>query len=221
MHIEKLQYIFDPLCGWCYASAPALDYLARNYGDRLELMPSGLFSGEGARQITAQWAAHAWTNDQRIASLTGQPFSEPYHQLLLSGARFDSAYMNRALTAFQHAGASAESDLFHILQHARYVNGLDTSRREIVAEISISWARKYGAEGGTDLAKRLEDDDELRRLTDNRTTRVQRLMSVKGIRGVPLLLVTAEGKEHVISGYELYGGMQSISTALKELKSIA
>jgi putative protein-disulfide isomerase len=49
-------------------------------------MPSGLFCDEGARHITAQWAEYAWTNDRRIASLTGQPFSESYHQLLNSGA---------------------------------------------------------------------------------------------------------------------------------------
>lgn len=49
MHFEKLQYLFDPLCGWCYASAPALSYLAQHHADQLELMPSGLFSDEGAR----------------------------------------------------------------------------------------------------------------------------------------------------------------------------
>ena len=219
--IDKLQYIFDPLCGWCYASAPALDYLARHYGDRLELMPSGLFSDEGARQITAQWAEHAWTNDQRIASLTGQRFSEAYHQLLLSGVHFDSTFMNRALTAFQHVGAAAEASLFHTLQHARYVDGRDTSRSDVVADICVAWAREYGAEGGTDLVKRLETDHELRHLTDQRTACVQHLMSEKGVRGVPLLLAIADGVEQVISGHTLYGGAQSIHAALAGLSTQA
>lgn len=220
MHIDKLQYIFDPLCGWCYASAPALDYLIRHYGDRVELMPSGLFSDEGARQITAQWAGHAWTNDQRIASLTGQSFSEDYHRLLLSGARFDSTYMNRALTAFQHAGAAAEAGLLHVLQHARYVDGRDTSRSEVVADISAAWARELGVRAGDDLAGRLETDGELRSLTDQRTAGVQRLMGEKNVRGVPLLLATADGAEHVISGHALYGGTQSICAALAELPAL-
>ncbi len=220
MHIDKLQYIFDPLCGWCYASAPALDYLSRHYGDRLELMPCGLFSGDGARQITALWAGHAWSNDQRIASLTGQPFSEAYHRLLLSGGSFDSTYMNRALTAFQHAGAAAEAGLLHALQHARYVDGQDTSRSDVVADISTTWAQEHGTDGGAELADRLEADDGLRSLSDLRTARVQRLMSEKGVRGVPLLLATADDAEHVISGHALYGGMQSISAALAELPSL-
>ena len=30
MNALKLYYFFDPLCGWCYASAPALAGLALN-----------------------------------------------------------------------------------------------------------------------------------------------------------------------------------------------
>lgn len=218
MHIDKLQYIFDPLCGWCYASAPALAYLARHHGDRLELMPGGLFSDEGARKITPQWAEHAWTNDRRISSLTGQLFSESYHQLLLSGGRFDSTYMNRALTAFQHAGAAAEAGLLHVLQHARYVEGRDTSRCDVVADISTAWAQEQGNDiGGDNLISRLEADDGLRKQTDQRTARVKQVMNKKGISGVPLLLATAGGKEHVISGHDLYGGDDSISAALAAL----
>jgi len=217
--IDRLQYIFDPLCGWCYASAPALQYLARHHGDRLELMPSGLFSGEGARQITAQWAEHAWANDQRITTLTGQPFSERYHQLLLSGARFDSVFMSRALTAFQHTGNVAEAGLLHALQHARYVQGRDTSRCDVVADISATWAKEYGAEGGMDdLASLLENDTVLKSQTEQRIAGVKKLMSERGMRGVPLLLATIYGNEHVISGHALYGGEDSISAALAALE---
>ncbi|MDW8845046.1 protein-disulfide isomerase [Erwinia sp. MMLR14_017] len=218
MHIDKLQYIFDPLCGWCYASAPALAHLAQHYGDRLELMPGGLFSDEGARQITAQWAELAWTNDQRIASLTGQPFSGHYHQLLLSGARFDSTYMNRALTAFRQIDAAAEAGLLHALQNARYVQGRDTSRSDVVADISAAWALEHHFDvGDDDLAGRLDTDGDLRSLTDQRIAGVKRLMGEKGVSGVPLLLATVDGTEYVISGYDLYGGAESVSVALAAL----
>src|SRR5271163_4890850 len=45
----KLDYFFDPLCGWCYASAPALEALAEAFPDALTMLPSGLFAGAGAR----------------------------------------------------------------------------------------------------------------------------------------------------------------------------
>lgn len=218
MHIDSLQYIFDPLCGWCYASAPALEYLALHHGEKLELMPSGLFSDNGSRQITPQWAEHAWTNDQRISSLTGQQFSKSYHRLLLSGAYFDSQFMNRALTAFRKIDSAAEAGLLHELQLARYVRGLDTSRSDIVAEIAIGYAGVHSLDLiGEDFTSQLDTDSELAHLTDQRIARVKQLMNLKGIRGVPLLLATINGTEHVISGRDLYTGTESITEALAKL----
>ncbi|GJA01198.1 DsbA family protein [Enterobacter cloacae] len=218
MRIDNLQYFFDPLCGWCYASSPALNYLAQHYIEKLTLMPCGLFCDEGARHITAQWAEYAWTNDRRIASLTGQPFSESYHQLLNSGARFDSTFMNRALTAFHEISPAAEAGLLRALQHARYVLGRDTAQSDVVEEIGIAWARENNVDlNPNDFAGRLDADNALRSLTDVRIADVKRLMNQKGFSGVPLLLVTVDSTEHIISGHDLYGGAKSIGEALAKL----
>ena len=218
MRFERLQYLFDPLCGWCYASAPALSYLAQHYPEKLELMPSGLFSDEGARDITAQWAEYAWSNDRRIASLTGQPFSERYHQLLLTSARFDSTFMNRALTMVRDITPSAETDLLHTLQHARYVEGQDTSRPDVVGEIVAAWAGKNNLVLKHErVTLALDTDKALRRMTDERIADVKRLMEQRDIQGVPVLLATINGTEHMISGHDLYGGAEKIRTTLSTL----
>lgn len=142
------------------------------------------FCDEGARHITAQWAEYAWTNDRRIASLTGQPFSESYHQLLNSGARFDSTFMNRALTAFHEISPAAEAGLLRALQHARYVLGRNTAQSDVVEEIGIAWARENNVDlNPNDFAGRLDADNALRSLTDDRIADVKRLMNQKGFRG--------------------------------------
>ncbi|OUS61410.1 hypothetical protein A9K82_03165 [Enterobacter kobei] len=46
---------------------------------------------------------------------------------------------------------------------------------------------------------------------------VKRLMNQKGFSGVPLLLVTVDSTEHIISGHDLYGGAKSIGEALAKL----
>ena len=69
----RVTYLFDPLCGWCYGAGPALERLGQLGDVTLELMPTGLFAGEGARMMDAQFAAYAWQNDERIARLTGSP----------------------------------------------------------------------------------------------------------------------------------------------------
>ncbi|ATO32710.1 hypothetical protein DZA65_01784 [Dickeya dianthicola] len=87
-----LHYVFDPLCGWCYGASPTVAALAYHPAFRLELSPSGLFADEGARSMNDEFAAYAWSNDQRIARLTGQPFSERYRQQVLGDRQqaFDS-----------------------------------------------------------------------------------------------------------------------------------
>ena len=87
----RVSYLFDPLCGWCYGAGPTLERLGQLDDVTLELMPTGLFAGEGARVMDAQFAAYAWQNDERIARLTGQPFSEIYRSRVLghTGGMFE------------------------------------------------------------------------------------------------------------------------------------
>ena len=73
-------YLFDPLCGWCYGASPAVQHLGSLKDVRLALAPTGLFSGRGARAMDANFAAFAWSNDERIEKLTGQPFTEASHE---------------------------------------------------------------------------------------------------------------------------------------------
>ncbi|NMD68616.1 MULTISPECIES: hypothetical protein [Enterobacter] len=46
---------------------------------------------------------------------------------------------------------------------------------------------------------------------------MKQLLNQRGPRGVPLLLVTINGNEHIISGHDLYGGAQGMRAALDAL----
>lgn len=135
---KTLLYIFDPLCGWCYAAAPALDALTNHPSVELVLLPSGLFTGRGARPQNRQWAEYAWANDQRIAALTGQVFSEVYRQQVLLGPHgsFDSGPMTRALTLARGLDRRLELPLLHHFQRQRYIDGRETSSARVAAAIT-------------------------------------------------------------------------------------
>jgi putative protein-disulfide isomerase len=78
----QLHYLYDPLCGWCYAAAPLLDAVTRRLPELpVRLHGGGLFSGQS---ITPGLATHIREHDARIARLSGQPFGEPYLQGLLN-----------------------------------------------------------------------------------------------------------------------------------------
>jgi putative protein-disulfide isomerase len=50
MAVVRFQYIFDPLCGWCYASTAAVAELNERWPNQLEMLPCGLLQ-EKARGI--------------------------------------------------------------------------------------------------------------------------------------------------------------------------
>lgn len=216
--MEKIHYIFDPLCGWCYASAPALQQLALAYPQQLELMPSGLFAEDGARDLTPQFAEYAWANDQRIETLTGQPFTEAYRQdvLLKTSARFDSAMMNRALTAVRELSPALEVRLLHQLQVARYVTGLDTATAAVVARITTEVATEAGVqlEIGA-FERRLNNDAALLASTQIRTRATQVLMSQKGIRGVPQVLISVGGNVVALDSSLLYSDVETLAQRIR------
>ena len=131
--MQKIKLFMDPLCGWCYAAAPEVKKLAETAA--IELIPTGLFSQAG-RTVTPEFARHAWSNDQRIAQLTGQVFSDSYRDnLLQEGMPFNSFPIVLALTWVQQQAPEQELNAYHAIQTARYVNGRDNTQLPVLANI--------------------------------------------------------------------------------------
>ena len=124
-----LTYLFDPLCGWCYGASPVIATLADAQGVTLAMAPTGLFSGDGARPMDDRFAAYAWSDDQRIARLTGQRFTELYRTRVLADRRrmVDSVPATVALTAVSLTAPDREAEALSAIQAARYVEGRDVT----------------------------------------------------------------------------------------------
>ncbi|HEY1027922.1 MAG TPA: DsbA family protein [Pseudomonas sp.] len=206
----ELLYFFDPLCGWCYAGAPALQGLAERHGAALRMMPVGLFMQP--RPIAAI-AEHAWHNDQRIAELTGQRFSDSYRTQVLLAPQgvFDSTALTRALVALGEHDAALEPRLLHVTQLARYVDGVDTCRADVVAGIAVTVAASAGlALDADDFATRLHDDETLAAITQRRVSDARRAMHNLASTGVPQLLLRVKGHTEVLAGQALYSGADAL-----------
>lgn len=175
----NILYLFDPLCGWCYAAAPVVRALAEH--GSVQPYATGLFADSG-RMMDDTFAAHAWRNDQRIQALTGQPFSEAYRtQVLQQPAPFDSRPLTDAVSALLQQQTNQWPAALAALQHARYVDGRDTSRADVVRQV-------LHENGYTEAAATFDTPD-------NRTAcaawigQGQAIMQQLGLHGVPQLLV--------------------------------
>lgn len=198
-------YLFDPLCGWCYGASPVVQKLGRHSGSRLELAPTGLFADSG-RRMDAAFAEFAWSNDQRIAQLTGQRFTETYRQNVLGrhGSPFDSSAMTLALTAVSLTEPQRELEVLKALQEARYVEGLDTGGAEVVGEL----LRGLGLDAAAD--RLAAPDLALLERNSARLARARRLMRTLGAQGVPGLVVHRASGDRLLGGQTLYGDVDQL-----------
>jgi putative protein-disulfide isomerase len=200
-----LTYLFDPLCGWCYGAAPALQALIEA-GHDVTLVPSGLFVAPG-RTMDPGFAAYAWSADQRIAALTGQEFSARYRTDVLNraGAPFNSGPATLALTAVWKADPAREPQALAAIQRGRYVEGRDVCDPDVLGAILEGLGLPEAA------AQARAPDQKLATATSRRMAAAKALMAQHGLDGVPALLA---GAERPLPNGLLYGPREALFAAV-------
>jgi putative protein-disulfide isomerase len=183
-----LVYLHDPLCGWCYGATAALDTLQREAPQwRLRPLPTGLFAGDPQRRLDPAMEAHIWQADQRIAAMSGMPFSEAYRQQVLRdpASGFDSGPATLARTAVAGSPSAAhERAALKAIQHARWVLGQDITLPGVLADaLALATGEPQAA-----WLERLADP-QLPAAAQERLQRAASLMRRFGFQGVPALLV--------------------------------
>ncbi len=125
----RLHYIYDPLCGWCYAVAPLVK--AARTAIPVILHGGGMMTGARRQKITPEWKAYVGPNDRQITQVTGQVFGEAYLNGLLNdhSVWLDSEPPTAAVLAAEQ-GNAAGLDMLARLYEAHYLEdaGLQTKR---------------------------------------------------------------------------------------------
>jgi putative protein-disulfide isomerase len=209
----QLTYLFDPLCGWCYGASPVLRALAEREGYSVVLAPSGLFCGERGRPMNDEFAAYAWTNDQRIAQLTRQRFTEQYRRDVLGNraSRLDSAPATLALTAVALTAPDREMDALESIQTARYVAGRDVTDSAVLGDILRS----------LDLARAAQlivaPNEDLLGANRARIESSRTLMRQFGVSGVPALIVGHGAGHRLLDSPALFVRVDDLIARLQSL----
>jgi len=211
MSRSELWFVFDPLCGWCYAAHPTLAALEAD-GLPLRFLPSGLFGGANARPMTASFRDHAWGHDQQIQRLTGQPFSQSYYQQVLCDFTrpLDSAAATLAFQVLHRVAPLRGVELLHRIQALRYVDGCDITRLETLAVL----APDFGLTEAGFLAACAPDGAEAAEL-EVLTAAVRQLMERLHLHGVPNLIQHSPVGNRVAPSNLLYRGGPELASWLR------
>lgn len=128
---ERLLYVMDPMCSWCWGFAPVVEELASQAaraGVRLDWVVGGLrqehspLSTAARERILAHW--------QAVNASTGQTFN--FAQALPEGLVYDTEPACRALVVARYLAPRRVARLARLIQQAFYLEGRDVTQARVL-----------------------------------------------------------------------------------------
>ena len=208
-----LHYIFDPLCGWCYAAAPLVNAARNVPGLQVAFHGGGMMTGANHRTITPQWREYVIPHDRRIAEMTGQPFGEGYFEGLLrdTGAVMDSEPPITAILAAESLRSGGGLDMVHRLQRAHYVEGRRIADAQVLKAVAAELG--FDTEAFAAAVERLAGEATAQHIAESR-----QLLQRAGGQGFPTFVLTrADGSASRIEIGPWLGRTEDWKARLAEL----
>ncbi|WP_369310094.1 DsbA family protein [Providencia rettgeri] len=176
-----LHYIYDPYCGWCYAAAPLIEVAAKHPNIHIEMHGGGMLAGRSRLHLDDDFRQHIIQSDKRIASMTGQVFSDDYLTMLHEpNLVMDSAIPQTAILAATKQGKGFE--MLKAIQKAHYISGRHINDTSVLMDLAQSIGLDV-AQYTTDYAL-CEQNETAAHIQDS-----QKLLGQSGASGFPTLLI--------------------------------
>ena len=209
MTAVRLHYIYDPLCGWCYAVAPLVK-AAREVAS-IELHGGGMMTGDRRQKITPAWRDYVGPHDRQISQVTGQQFGQAYLNGLLTD---DSAWLDSepptaaVLAAEQVKGAGL--DMLARLYEAHYVEGRRIADEAVLGDLASEIGLDHEA-----FSKFLQH---FRGVAVNAHFMESRnLLGAVGARGYPTFVIERDGRLERLDHTPFLGRPDAWQNALKSM----
>ena len=204
MTSPTLHYVYDPLCGWCYAAEPMVR-AAAEAGVPVVLHGGGLW--DPAVHATDAKRRMMRETDAHISRLTGQVFGPAYLDGLLVNPA--SVWWSRPTIAAVLAAKALRPEagvlMVAAIQHAHYVEG----RRVADDEILVDAARTVGLNPSAFQAA-LTAAPVDRHIQDTRI-----LMRRHGLQGFPSFLLEQKGALERVPHESFYGRPDAFVSAIR------
>jgi putative protein-disulfide isomerase len=197
-----LHYIFDPLCGWCYAASPLLRRVADELQESvaLQLHPGLLF--ETPMSLKADWRQHILQADQQIHTLSGVPFGDAYIARIRNAESviLASSLPAAAVLAAEQLQTGVGLDMLEAIQAAHYVAGQDVCEAPCLRALAATLGLP-----GDDFEAALEN-----KLTQQpaATRHARKLLQASGGQGYPTFVLETGGHHIRLPHDKAYGQPQ-------------
>ncbi|MBN3753640.1 DsbA family protein [Paraburkholderia sp. Tr-20389] len=207
----KLIFVGDPMCSWCYGFGKEMSAIAQSMPDlEVQVVVGGMAAGstqvldDAAKQFRlTHWA--------RVEQMSGAVFNR---DALMARKNFvyDTEPVCRAVVSARTVAPNVDVlKVFRAFQLAFYVDGLDTTDGNVLAEIGARAIAEQGIATTANAFFEAFTSDEVIDATQRDFELTRRL----GVRGFPSLFVEIDGKiGQLSSGYTTAA---QVTQALKPL----
>ena len=208
MNAPTLHYIYDTMCGWCYAAAPLIAAAREVPNLNIVMHAGGMWTGAQVKHVTPELRAFVVANDARIGAVSGQPFGQNYFDGLLAddSAVLDSEPPIKEILAIEQLGYSGLEALSRI-QKAHFVHGLQVSRQTTLSAIAddmgINTVQFNAAYEGINIKAH--------------TDQTRQLMAQYQAQGFPTMVLVTEQDSERINHSQFYGQAEAFRAALLDL----
>ncbi|CAN7588234.1 DsbA family protein [Pseudoduganella sp. LjRoot289] len=194
----KLIYAGDPMCSWCYGFGKELAALAQRHPElQMQILVGGVRAGatDVLDDTGKQFRLGHWA---RVEQSSGLPFNRAAF-LARENFVYDTEPVCRAVVAARRLAPQADQlAVFRALQHAFYVDGLDTTDGRVLSDVASAALERDGHRVTPAVFHAEWDGAAAIAVTAAEFTYVRSL----GVRSFPaLLLETEDGLYEVSPGY--------------------
>lgn len=202
---DKIYYIMDPMCGWCYGFSDVITKINDKYKGNLEfaILPGGMWRDENVKKMNSQLASYIKSHNKQIESLTNKHFGEGFEKNILQneGAILDSIPGSKAIAVVQNLDKDVLFKFVKKLQEQVYVYGKNLNDLELLSDI----ANSFGIDKET--FKEHFNSEKIENITKN----YFKVISQLGVQSFPSVVVEKDDKYTLISqGYMEFDKLDKI-----------
>ncbi len=149
MKKNKIIYVFDAYCSWCYGMGPVMQQIAKKYSKTLdfEVISGGMIQEDTSVNDIAKKFKSPRESYNQIIKTTGQSISDTYIDMMESPEEhdytFNSLYPARAMVTLKHFSPDREVAQAEAIQELIFSDSQDLTKTESyksVAELfGIEW----------------------------------------------------------------------------------
>jgi putative protein-disulfide isomerase len=195
---NKLIYVGDPMCSWCWGIADELQQLRDHYSGKLEfeLVLGGLRPG-GGEEWNDRFKDFLRGHWEHVEAASGQEFN--YSLLELNHFNYDTEPPSRAVVIARQYLDNDNFLFFKDVQKRFYSDNADPNKLNFYEEI----CEKYDIPFEEFKAKMA--DESIKKLTYVDFAIAQKY----GVRGFPSVLIQKDGTlQYITRGYSTFGQMK-------------